>query len=165
MAPRTRKPHLIPLEPISGSDDREEIEYDLASQQQQQQQQQQQHTLHNDNDDVGSDDEFLSDEEEDASITEHFRGHVPVKAIILAVALLLIGGVLLAFGLYNVYQWWDTNNDDVPTSGKKDTSINNAIPFLLAGLVTFIPGLWASRIAVLACIGDPSTSFRDLPDF
>jgi hypothetical protein len=42
---------------------------------------------------------------------------------------------------------------------------DNAIPLLTLGLLTFIPGIFATRIALWAWCGYEDFSFDDLPGF
>ncbi len=78
---------------------------------------------------------------------------LPVKSIVLAVLLFLIGSVLLTLAglmLGGVFG---------------DTPDASATPFLILGLVTFIPGFYHVRIAYYAFRGYSGYSYFDIPHY
>jgi len=151
MAPRARRPTSVPLEPLVGGGaattttasgeplpPHEEVEY------------------HFDHEAAAGDSTSAAaadDEYEDPGTREHFRGHPPIKSILLGVFLLSLGTLLLVLGVLVL--------NGIMFTELKD----NGWAFIFVGLVTFVPGFWAVRIAILAYLGDPEHSFHDLPDY
>jgi hypothetical protein len=86
----------------------------------------------------------------DDAYEERRRKRVPYKSILLAVFLFVLGTILI--GLSVVF----LRRSPVP---------ENAYPLLILGLLTFVPGLYASRIALWAYFGYADFSFDDLPGF
>ena len=78
---------------------------------------------------------------------------IPVKSIVLAVLLFLMGATLLTLAglmLGGVFG---------------DTPDASATPFLILGLVTFIPGFYHVRIAYYAFRGYSGYSYFDIPHY
>lgn len=78
------------------------------------------------------------------------RRRVPWKAVLLAVGLFALGSAMLALSAMLL------RRSPVP---------DNAYPLLTLGLLTFVPGFYATRIAVWSYFGYPDFSFDDLPGF
>jgi len=78
------------------------------------------------------------------------RRKVPWKAVLLALFLFTLGSLLLTLAAVFL------RRSPVP---------DNAIPLLTLGLLTSIPGIFATRIALWAWCGYEDFSFDDLPGF
>ena len=78
------------------------------------------------------------------------RRRVPYKAIALAVALFVFGSVLLAIGIHLFRQ---------------DPRPEQAVPLLVLGSITFIPGAYHTRIALWSYFGYAGFDMRDIPEF
>ncbi|CAF0892904.1 unnamed protein product [Rotaria sp. Silwood1] len=77
---------------------------------------------------------------------------VPVYAIILAIALFLIGSVMIILGALML-------------TGRIETQYSDRTwPLILVGSLVFLPGFYHLRIAYWAWKGDRNFSFSDIPD-
>lgn len=86
----------------------------------------------------------------DDAYEQRRRRRVPYKSIFLAVFLFVLGSLLISLGVVFL------RRSPVP---------DNAYPLLVLGLLTFVPGFYASRIALWAYFGYADFSFDDLPGF
>ena len=93
------------------------------------------------------------DEYHDDQFTEHSPIKIPVRSIVLATFLFLVGSVLLILaGLLIGGVFGDT----------PDAS---SAPLLLIGSITFIPGFYHVRLAYYAWKGYHGYSFGDIPSY
>ena len=75
----------------------------------------------------------------------------PVKSIVLAIFLFLIGSVLLTLG-------------GLMAAGVLGETEQGSTPILILGGITFLPGFYHVRIAYYAWKGYAGYSFADIPD-
>ncbi|CAF1062498.1 unnamed protein product [Rotaria sordida] len=76
----------------------------------------------------------------------------PVYAIVLAIALFLIGSVMIILGALMLTRRIETQYSD------------RTWPLILVGTLIFLPGFYHLRIAYWAWKGDQNFSFADIPD-
>ncbi|CAF1200166.1 unnamed protein product [Rotaria sordida] len=76
----------------------------------------------------------------------------PVYAIVLAIALFLIGSVMIILGALMLTRRIETQYSD------------RTWPLILVGTLIFLPGFYHLRIAYWAWKGDRNFSFADIPD-
>uniref|UniRef100_A0A6U4NY97 Transmembrane protein 230 n=1 Tax=Hemiselmis andersenii TaxID=464988 RepID=A0A6U4NY97_HEMAN len=97
-------------------------------------------------------------ERDDAALLRPNRREVPVKPVLLALFLFVIGVVMLSLaaavttGTLNADYWWP---------GQKWTSI--AIAFFVIGSLAFVPGAYSTWIAYASYRGYPGYSFDQIP--
>ena len=75
----------------------------------------------------------------------------PIKSILLAMFLFLIGSVLLTLG-------------GLMAAGVLGVTEQGSAPILILGAITFVPGFYHVRIAYYAWQGYAGYSFADIPD-
>ena len=75
----------------------------------------------------------------------------PVKSILLAIFLFLVGSVLLTLG-------------GLMAAGILGETEQGSTPILILGVITFLPGFYHVRIAYYAWKGYAGYSFADIPD-
>jgi hypothetical protein len=79
---------------------------------------------------------------------------IPVKSIVLAIFLFIIGSVLLTLAVLMIIGIVGVNEERY-----------TSIPVLVVGLITFIPGFYHVRIAYYACKGYQGYSYADIPSY
>ncbi|CAF3994950.1 unnamed protein product [Rotaria sp. Silwood2] len=77
---------------------------------------------------------------------------IPIHAIILAIALFLLGFLMITLGSLILTGYIQTQHTD------------RSWPLILIGLLVFLPGFYHIRIAYWAWKGDKNFSFADIPD-
>lgn len=74
---------------------------------------------------------------------------VPLKTVFLAIILTIIGVTFLTIGVFVFHS----------------KTLSDAGPFLCIGLVTFIPGSYASAVLYMAYMGYPGYTYSLVPQF
>ena len=79
---------------------------------------------------------------------------VPVKAISFAIILFIMGFFFLGLGIMILTGYYETDGED-----------ERGWPLIIIGLITFLPGSWATTIAICSYFKIEGWSYSELPKF